>query len=304
MPIITVVGSTNTDLVVKTPRLPGTGETVKGTDFQIFSGGKGANQAVAAARLGAEVNFVTKIGRDDFGNKALLNFEREGIRTDFVLIDEHYPSGVALIEVDDTGQNRIVVSTGANHNLTIADIKPIQHAIEDSDVVLVQLEIPIATVGYVLELGADSGSIVILNPAPADRLPVEFFKNISLITPNQTEAALLTGLEAGPYDAISDWLRAKGVATVIITLGEQGAYFKSATDNGTVAGFRVKAIDTTAAGDAFNAGLAVAVAEEGYSIRAAIRFASAAGALAVTKMGAQPSLPTRAEVEKFLKMSL
>lgn len=303
MPIVTIVGSTNTDLVIKAPHLPAIGETVKGNDFQIFPGGKGANQAVAALRLGAEVNFITKIGRDDFGNKALSNFRNEGIKTDYILFDEHRPSGTALIEVDNEGQNRIVISPGANDNLTVDDIKPIKHILENSDVLLVQLEIPIATVRYVMEVGANSGSIVILNPAPADLIPDEFFPNISIITPNQTEAALITGLKSEQYDEISDWLRGKGVDTVIITLGEKGAYFKSENDRGEVAGFKVKAIDTTAAGDAFNAGLAVAIAE-GYSIRHAIRFASAAGALAVTKMGAQPSIPTRGDVEKFLTMNL
>lgn len=303
MPIVTIVGSTNTDLVIKTPRLPAAGETVKGTDFQIFHGGKGANQAVASSRLGADVNFITKIGRDDFGNKAMANFQREGITADYILFDEDHPSGVVLIEVDQKGQNRIVISPGANGNLTIEDIKLVKHIIEKSDVILVQLEIPIETVGYVMEIGANSDSIVILNPAPAEKIPVEFFQNISIITPNQTEAALLTGLDREENDEIADWLKGKGVDTVIITLGEKGAYFKSETGRGEVAGFHVQAIDTTAAGDAFNAGLAVATAE-GYLLREAIRFANAAGALAVTKMGAQPSMPSRGDVEEFLKMNL
>jgi len=303
MAIVTVVGSTNTDLVIMTPRLPGAGETVKGSNFQIFPGGKGANQAVAAVRLGAEVNFITKIGRDDFGKKALENFQKEGIKTDHILVDDHHPSGMALIEVDQQGQNRIVISPGANDNLVIDDIKPIQAIIEKSDVILLQLEIPIATVGYVMEIGARSGSIIILNPAPADQIPIEFFKNISFITPNQTEAALLTGLTTCKNNEISSWLREQGVDTVIITQGEKGAYFNSGFDEGEVAGFKVKAIDTTAAGDAFNAGLGVAIAE-GHPIRAAIRFANACGALAVTKMGAQSSLPSRVEIENFLKNQL
>lgn len=303
MPIVTVVGSTNTDLVIKTLRLPDAGETVKGTDFQIFPSGKGANQAVAAARLGAEVNFITKIGHDDFGNQALANFQREGIKTDYILIDENNPSGAAFIEVDQTGQNRIVISPGANGNLTVDDIKPIKHVIENSDVVLLQLEIPLETVGYVMEIGGNSGAIVILNPAPAEKIPIKFFENIAIITPNQTEAASLTGLDAEQYNEIADWLRRKGIDTVIITLGQEGAFYKSGTDRDKVTGFQVKAIDTTAAGDAFNAGLAVAIAE-GYSLRDAVYFANAAGALAVTKMGAQPSMPTRVAVEKILKMNL
>jgi ribokinase len=300
MPIVTVVGSTNTDLVIKTPRLPNAGETVKGTGFQFFPGGKGANQAVAAARLGAEVNFITKIGRDDFGNQALANFKHEGIKTDYILVDENNSSGVALIEVDQTGQNRIVISPGANGNLTVDDIKPIKHVIENSDVLLLQLEIPLETVGYVMEIGASAGAIVILNPAPAEKIPIKFYQHISIVTPNQTEATLLTGLESGQYDEIADWLRQKGVNTAIITLGQKGAYYKSTTDRREVPGFQVKAIDTTAAGDAFNAGLAVAIGE-GCLLRDAICFANAAGALAVTKMGAQPSMPKRSDVENFLK---
>ena len=303
MPIVTVVGSTNTDLVIKTPRLPNAGETVKGTGFQIFPGGKGANQAVAAARLGAEVNFITKIGRDDFGNQALANFKREGIKTDYILVDKNNPSGVALIEVDQTGQNRIVISPGANGNLTVDDIKPIKYVIKNSDVILLQLEIPLETVGYITEIGCTSGAIVILNPAPAEKIPLKFYQNISIITPNQTEATSLTGLESGKYDEIGDWLRQKGVDTVIITLGQKGAYYKSATNRGEVSGFTVKAIDTTAAGDAFNAALAVAIGE-GSLLQDAIRFANAAGALAVTTMGAQPSMPKRSDVEKFLKKNL
>ena len=302
MPIITVVGSTNTDLVIQTPRFPEAGETIKGTDFKIFPGGKGANQAVAAARLGAEVNFITKIGQDDFGKKALQNFQSEGIKTDYILIDEHHPSGVALIEVDQQGQNCIVISPGANGNLTVEDIKPITHIIENSDVVLLQLEIPLQTVGFVMEIGSNSGSIVILNPAPAEKMPVEYLKNISFITPNQIEAEMLTGLSAPDQDTTFDWLMDKGVETVIITMGEKGAHFKSASDRGEVAGFKMKAVDTTAAGDAFNAGLAVAIAQ-GFSTREAIRFANAVGALSVTKMGAQPSLPSRVEVEKFLSIN-
>ena len=299
MPIVTVVGSTNTDLVIKIPRLPKTGETVKGTDFQIFPGGKGANQAVAASRLGAEVNFITKIGQDHFGNNALENFQREGIKTDYIIIDDKYPSGVALIEVDDDGQNRIVISPGANGNLKADDITPIKHVIENSDVVLVQMEIPIETVGYVIEVGTASGSIVILNPAPAEKIPAHFFQNIAIITPNETEAALLTDLKPTLYGAICDSLRAKGVPNSIITLGDNGVYFRTDTDRGEVPAFNVKPVDTTAAGDAFNAGLAVAIAE-GYSTREAIQFANAAGALSVIRMGAQPSMPKRHDVETFL----
>ncbi|MCU0642734.1 MAG: ribokinase [bacterium] len=300
MPIITVIGSTNTDLVAKVPRFPATGETIKGTTFQIFSGGKGANQAVAAARLGAQVNFITKIGNDNFGKRELANLKRNGVNTDCVIIDEQHPTGVALIEVDDSGSNRIVVVPGANHYLTREDIFPIKYRIENSDVVLVQLEIPMATVGYALELGAKSKAVVILNPAPADDIPADFYHNISIITPNETEAALLTKLQPEHVDRIAESLLKKGVNKIVITLGEKGAYFRNATKSGEVAAFQVEPVDTTAAGDAFNAGLAVAIAE-GLSLKNSILFANATAALSVTTLGAQSSMPTRAQVERLLE---
>jgi ribokinase len=300
MPIITVVGSTNTDLVVKVPRLPLSGETIKGTDFQVFSGGKGANQAVAAARLGAHVNFITKIGNDNFGKRELANLKQNGINTNYVIIDEHHPTGVALIEVDDLGRNRIVVIPGANHHLTPEDIHPIKHVFENSDVVLVQLEIPMTTVGYALAAGAKSNAVVILNPAPAEEIPDEFYSNIAILTPNETEAALLTNLQPEHIGKMADSLLQKGLDKVIITLGERGAYFKDAIESGAVGAFQVKPVDTTAAGDAFNAGLAVAIAE-GLSFEDALKFANATAALSVTRMGAQPSLPTRDEVENLLE---
>jgi ribokinase len=300
MPIITVVGSTNTDLVVKVPRLPLAGETIKGTDFQVFSGGKGANQAVAAARLGAHVNFITKIGSDNFGKRELANLKQNGISTNYVIIDEHHPTGVALIEVDDLGRNRIVVIPGANHQLTPEDIHPIKHVFENSDVVLVQLEIPMSTVGYALAAGAKSNAVVILNPAPAEEIPDAFYFNIAILTPNETEAALLTNMQPAHIDKMADALLKKGLDKVIITLGERGAYFKDAIESGEAGAFRVEPVDTTAAGDAFNAGLAVAIAE-GLSFKDALKFANATAALSVTRMGAQPSLPTRDEVETLLK---
>lgn len=300
MAIVAVVGSTNIDLVVRTPRFPKAGETVKGSDFRIFHGGKGANQTVAASRLGVQVNFITKIGSDDFGKNALKNFQKEGIKSDYIIIDETFPTGVAFIEVDDEGQNRIIISPGANNNLKIDDITPIQHAIEEAGVVLVQLEIPLETVGYVMELAVRAGALVILNPAPAEQIPVQFFKDISIITPNESEAALLTQLDSDQQNAIYDFFRARGVQNLIITRGEKGACFITDTERGDVPGFHVRPIDTTAAGDAFNAGLAVAMSED-YSIRDAVRFANAVGALSVTTMGAQTSMPRREDVEKFLK---
>ncbi|MFZ5516097.1 MAG: ribokinase [Candidatus Zhuqueibacterota bacterium] len=296
---ITVIGSTNIDLVAKAKRLPATGETVIGEAFQIFHGGKGANQAVGVARLGGDVRFITKIGADQFGQQARENQLRYGIAPDFILQDEQAPTGVALIEVDERGQNRIVVVPGANARLTVSDLEKLRPALETSDVILIQLEIPLETVGYILKTGRRANAAVILNPAPAHELPQDFFGAISVITPNETEAAAMTSLPAMQLTAIAEALRRKGVGTVVLTLGEQGAFFQSADESGEVPTWKMKAVDTTAAGDAFNAGLAVALAE-GQKLPSAVRFANAVAALSVTKMGAQPSMPTRSDVEKLL----
>jgi len=296
---ITVIGSTNIDLVVKAEQLPAVGETVLGETFQIFHGGKGANQAVGAARLGGDVRFITKIGADPFGQQARDNLAGYGIAPDFILRDEQAPTGVALIEVDARGQNRIVVAPGANARLTVADLEEMRHVLESSDVILVQLEIPLETVGYILQTGRRANAMVILNPAPAQELPQEFFCNVSVITPNETEASAMTSLPATQVAAIAEALRRKGVGTVVLTLGEQGAFFQSANERGEVPAWKMHAVDTTAAGDAFNAGLAVALAE-GRNLPSAVRFANAVAALSVTKMGAQPSMPARSDVEKLL----
>lgn len=296
---ITVVGSTNIDLVATTDNLPKTGETVIGRDFQIFPGGKGANQAVGVARLGGHVNFISKIGFDDFGDRALENLQNYGVKTDYILREKSAPTGIALIEVEHSGQNRIVVVPGANARLTKADIGKFRHVLERSDVVLVQLEIPLETAGYVLEAGRRAHATVILNPAPAHDLPDSFFPNISIITPNETEASALTHLATNNVEKLALALRKKGVENVVLTLGSKGAYFQSNAERGEVPTWRMDAIDTTAAGDAFNAGLAVALAE-GQSLKQAILFANAVGALSVTKMGAQPSMPGREDVLKLL----
>ncbi|MGC9036968.1 MAG: ribokinase, partial [Verrucomicrobiia bacterium] len=227
-PRIVVVGSSNTDLVVKSPALPGPGETVIGGDLITAAGGKGANQAVAAARCGGEVWFIAKIGNDHFGKQALAGFKREKIKTDFIYVDKSAPSGVALIMVDDQGQNAISVAPGANGRLTNADVKKAKNVIKSSQVLLVQLEIPIETAIESINLASYYNVKIILNPAPARPLPKELFSKLSIITPNETEAKILTGIKIVDDKSVCEAaqvLRQKGVQTVIITLGEKGAFF-------------------------------------------------------------------------------
>jgi ribokinase len=299
-PHIIVVGSSNTDMIVQSDRLPLPGETVLGGDLVIAPGGKGANQAVAAARVGAAVTFVARIGQDMFGQAALANFRREGMDVRYLVQDAQAPSGVALIVVGPGGQNIIAVAPGANARLTPTDVAAAAPAFAEAQIVLLQLEIPIEAVLAAAQAGRAAGAAVILNPAPAPSrpLPETLYAAVDILTPNETEAAVLTG-QSDPEEAAMTLL-SRGVGTVIVTLGEAGALV--ATRSGVmqrVPGFRVQAVDTTAAGDAFNGGLAVALAR-GEGMDAAVRYAHAVAALSVTRLGAQPSLPTAAEVEEFL----
>ncbi len=299
-PAIVVVGSSNTDMVVQASRLPLPGETVLGGDLVIAAGGKGANQAVAAARVGGRVAFVARVGRDMFGEAALANFQREGLDTRFVVRDEQAPSGVALIVVGPDGQNIIAVAPGANHRLTVADVAAAAPAFQQARVLLLQLEIPLETVLAAAQAGRAAGATVILNPAPAPTqpLPDALYAAVDIITPNESEAAHLTGCQE-PAEAARALL-ARGVGAVIVTLGAAGALVATRTgETWHAPGFHVTAVDATAAGDAFNGGLAVALAR-GEPLAAAVRFAHAVAALSVTRLGAQPSLPTREEVEAFL----
>jgi len=297
---VVVVGSSNTDMVVQTERLPDPGETVLGGDLVIAPGGKGANQAVAAARLGGEVAFIARVGKDVFGEEALKNFAREGLNIRFVIQDESAPSGVALIVVGPGGENIITVAPGANSRLTPQNVLNARSAFEEASVLLLQLETPLDTVQKAAELAHETQTKVILNPAPApsNRLPQEVISLVDIITPNESEATLLTG-EDEP-EAAARKLLELGVETVIITLGAKGALAAVTTGSMQhVPGFTVKAVDATAAGDAFNGALAVALAD-GRELTKAIRFAHAVAALSVTKLGAQPSLPPIEEVERFL----
>ena len=300
---ILVVGSSNTDMIIKLDRIPKPGETILGGEFVTAAGGKGANQAVGAARAGGDVTFIARVGQDMFGDQALAGFQKDGIKTDFVFRDPRAPSGVALIFVAKDGENSIAVAGGANNRLLPADVKKAKGAFAGAGVLVMQLETPLETVQAAAELAAKNKVRVILNPAPARSLPPELLARVSILTPNETEAELLTGIkvtdEAAAARAAAKLL-ASGVQTVILTLGARGAFLADATTQQLVPGFKVTPVDTTAAGDIFNGALAVALAE-GKAMTDAIRFANAAAAISVTRMGAQPSAPSRKEIDKFLK---
>jgi len=301
-PRIVVVGSSNTDLVVTLPALPKPGETLLGGDLLTAQGGKGANQAVAAARLGAAVTLVGCVGDDDFGATSLAQYAREGMDTSRIRVVAGAPSGVALIFVGATGENMIAVAPGANLSLTTADIEAAAPVIQAADVLLLQLETPLATVLSAARLAHAAGVKVILNPAPAQPLAASLLALVDVLTPNEREALLVSGLpaDAAPAAAAAH-LQSLGVKTVVVTLGAAGALVKDAAHPAfTVPSFRVPAVDTVAAGDAFNGGLAVALAQD-QPLAAAVRFANAVAALAVTRPGAQSSLPSAQEVAAFLE---
>jgi len=292
-------------MVVKSARIPAPGETVLGGKFVMAAGGKGANQAVAAARLGAEVSFVARVGDDLFGQTAIENFKREGICVDYVTKDPQKPSGVALILVDDRGENVISVAPGANAELSPDDVRKARLAIEQANVVLIQLEVPLETVAEAARVGAESGATVILNPAPAQALDDRLLRHITVLTPNETECGLLTGLSPkDPAELVkaAQELRRRGVQTVVITLGGTGSFVYNGEIGVAVPTVKIQPVDTTAAGDAFNGALAVALAE-GQQLAQAVRFANLAGAFAATRLGAQPSLPTRAELRELERIS-
>ncbi|MFC1540916.1 ribokinase [Candidatus Latescibacterota bacterium] len=300
---IVIIGSSNTDMIIKLSRIPRPGETILGGDFSIAPGGKGANQAVSAARAGGNVTFIARVGDDMFGKQAVEGFNSDNVNTGYIITDTTAPSGVALIFVDKEGENSIAVASGANANLMPSDITTAKDVIESAVIVLMQLEIPITTVKAAVDIAAESGTKVILNPAPAQPLSDEILRNVSIITPNETEAELLTGVKVADEqgaEKAADMLLAKGIETVIITLGSRGVYVASQEFRGIIPSFSVKAEDTTAAGDVFNGVLSVALAEN-MPLKEAVQFSNAAAALSVTKMGAQTSAPYRAGIETFLK---
>lgn len=295
---IIVVGSTNTDMVIKADKFPLPGETILGGKFFMNPGGKGANQAVAASRLGGKVTFITKIGNDIFGRQALQQFQNEGIDTRYLCSDPDLPSGVALITVDAKGENSIVVAPGSNGTLSSQDLANAESAINETEILLMQLEIPVATVAAAARIAASAGKKVILNPAPAMTLPDQLFQDLFLITPNKAEAEALTGVDIRDLESAEVAARnlyKKGVANVVITLGATGAVAFDGTTFRHIPAPLVTALDTTAAGDVFNGALAVGIAE-GMPLIRAVEFANQAAAVSVTKMGAQASCPYRHEV--------
>jgi ribokinase len=300
---IVVFGSINMDLVVHAPHLPKPGETLTGTSFHTTPGGKGANQAVACARLGAVTQMIGRVGGDVFGNALIENLTSFGVRTSGIGIEENSPSGVALIEIDDKGENNIIVIPAANGLVGALDLRRLESMLLQAKVLLLQLEIPIKSVREAAEMASAQGVTVILDPAPAQALPEELFGLIDIITPNTTEASVLTGrLVETPSDAhqAAQDLLERGVKNVIIKMGAQGAYLENKVGRWIYPAFPVKAIDTVAAGDAFNGVLAVALSE-GFAIEKAMLWGVASGAIAVTKSGAQTAMPTRAEVLELIE---
>ncbi|KAG4069406.1 hypothetical protein HA402_012259 [Bradysia odoriphaga] len=294
---IVVVGSTNMDMVVKTSHIPVPGETVLGGSFFMNPGGKGANQAVTVARLGGEVHFISKVGNDVFGKQSSQLFEEEGINTFYVLSDDELPSGVALITVDDTGENSIVVASGANGNLLPDDLKEALDIIAGAGFLLMQLEIPMETVRFVACYAASKGVRVILNPAPANTLSPDLLNCTDIITPNKKEAEMLSGIKVTNIENAKKAAKAicnMGVKNVVVTMGPLGAVICQEGKTLVIPAQKVEAVDTTAAGDVFNGALAVALSE-GKAFPEAVQFASMAAAISVTRMGAQSSIPYRNE---------
>ncbi len=295
---VIVVGSSNMDLVIRVPRLPLPGETLAGRDFGSIPGGKGANQAVAAARLGAQVSFVSCIGDDGYGKTLLAGFADDGIDTARVRVSPRAPTGVALITVSDEGTNTIVVAPGANAELRADDVQASEPAIAQAAVVLCQLETPLETVTAAIELARRHGARAVLNPAPATPLPPELLRQVDFLVPNETEASLLAGMPvadlASAHQA-AEALRALGAAQILVTLGAQGVWWQGADGGRHFPAPRVRAVDTTAAGDTFIGGFAAALAS-GADVPTAIEFGQRAAALSVTRPDAQSSIPRLAEI--------
>jgi ribokinase len=291
------------DLVVKCPRIPAVGETILGEEFIMTPGGKGANQAVAAAKLGAEVYLVARLGQDVFAQQSLSNFEKEGVRTEYIVRTAEAPSGVALITVDQAGENVIVVAPGANQKLSPQDVQEARATIVSSGALVAQLEVPLETVEFAARLAHESGVPFILNPAPAQKLDAELLGMVDVLTPNETEAGTLTGAEVTDEDsarAAACELLERGVKSVVLTMGAKGFLLARDEKAEFVPAIKVDAVDATAAGDAFTGALAVGLAK-GERLFDAAAFANYVAALSVTKMGAQSSMPSRDAVERFIR---
>jgi ribokinase len=303
-PHLVVVGSLNMDLVVQAPRIPKPGETILGAgDLQMIPGGKGANQACGAARLGADVAMVGRVGDDAFGETLILNLNKSKVDTRSITRDIDAATGIALIVVEESGQNSIVVSSGANGCVSDEDVNRGEDLIQSADVLLLQLEIPLNAVIRAADLARLHGVTTVLNPAPAQPLPTELLTLIDVLIPNETEAAILSGCETNTDEEIQQaatTLRGFGAKTIIMTLGSRGALLITENVFSHFPAFPIDPVDTTAAGDAFVASFSVALAE-GRSLQEAVRYGNAAGALACTKLGAQPSLPNRSALKNMLQ---
>lgn len=299
-PHIVVIGSTNTDMIVKVPSLPVPGETILGGEFSVAQGGKGANQAVAAARAGGKVTFISSVGNDLFGRKSVEELAKEGIDTSSIKIVNNVSSGVALINVSQSGENSISVAPGANSMLLPEDIERLAEVIESASLVLLQLEIPLSTVKKAIQIAHDANITVMLNPAPGIRLGEDILTMVDVLTPNETEAVLMTESRYLPNQNadLAGTLLKKGVKTVVLTLGDKGAYYATGEKAEYIPGFTVLAVDTTGAGDTFNGYLAVSLAN-GDDLRSAVTRANRAASRSVTRLGAQPSIPTAFELDSL-----
>lgn len=299
---ILVVGSINMDIVIRVKHIPAVGETILASSIKKFGGGKGANQAIAAARLGGNVHMIARLGDDDNGRELLSSLRNDCVDVEGISIDNSEPSGTAFIYVSDSGDNNIVVHQGANCRLDACMIDENIKLFDMADLCIIQLEIPIEVVEYVIRLCKDRGIKVILNPAPARNLSDEVLNDIFMLTPNETELSILTGMSTYTIDDVekaSRYLLDKGVENVITTLGEKGSLFISKSEKFFQEAVKVAAVDTTAAGDSFTGALAAALGQD-FCIKDAIKYATYAAALAVTREGAQASLPSKYEVEKFI----
>jgi len=299
---VVVVGSFNTDMTIKAKKIPGPGETVIGGHFSTGGGGKGANQAIAAARIGAEVSFVARVGNDLLGREGIKRLNEEHINTKYIYRDNDLPTGVAFIVVDDKGENSIVVASGANANLSPTDIESAIAEISSADILLIQLESPIESVYASIKSAHDNGVTVILNPAPAQELDNHILKYVDIITPNIVEAEMLTGIKITDVTSLHSIVNRffeYGINDVIITLGSKGYFAGSPDAMKIIPALNVAPIDTTGAGDVFSGSLA-AFLSEGMTIERAARMANAAASVSVTRMGAQDGAPKRVEIEKFI----